>query len=165
MLLATACARAEPQATRFVGAIEGTGAMIAVVSSGDALTAYACDGKQMSEWFRGRPTTGRMELASRQGVKLSVSIGRTAAIGIVTVAGERRRFTAAAARKPVLFRAEATSDGLALLVGWIVAENGVQRGNVERRGPDGARAVDPAPPLADVVRVGDVELRPRALEP
>ncbi len=42
----------------FVGTVDGTTALIAVVANGQAAVAYVCDGAQTSEWFLGAQTGG-----------------------------------------------------------------------------------------------------------
>jgi hypothetical protein len=119
----------------FVGTLEGTDAFIALVvlDSREAL-AYVCDGKGVSQWFRGMADASTLNVSSDTG-QLEAALSHKKASGEVTLAdGKTATFSAEPARGASgLYRATGSGSGESLVGGWIVLNDGEQRGSVEVR--------------------------------
>lgn len=120
----------------FVGEVEGTDALIAVVASERDAVAFVCNGRQLvrtpdtiAEWFRGERPGDRIELRSDTGAVLTATVTGDAAEGSVML-GDRGRgsFTARRAEgRAGLYRAELTDERPPVLVGSIVLADGTVR--------------------------------------
>ena len=115
----------------WVGRIDGTNALIALVSDGLEVTAYACDSATVGSWFRGLARGGRPELSDGKGALLDATLSKDRATGSFTNAsGKRLEFTARAAHGTVLYRAQAQIGNMPMVGGWILGPDGEQRGSV-----------------------------------
>jgi hypothetical protein len=119
----------------FVGSVEGSDAFIGIVvlQTREAL-AYVCDGKGLSQWFRG--TAGANDFnVDTDGAELRARMSLDGASGTVRLAGGvAMAFEADPARgKAGLYRATGEGPAEALAGGWIVREDGQQRGSVTVR--------------------------------
>jgi len=109
----------------WVGPLQGSKALVALVSDGDQLVAYVCDDGTIGSWFfapNGDP--GSHRLVGKDGSVLDVTLGDKAQGTFTTKAGEQYSFEAHATDKDVLFRADAVADGTTVLGGWIRPGNG-----------------------------------------
>lgn len=133
----------------YVGGVDETDAFIAIVTGERDAMAYVCDGdNEIFEWFDG-PHDGPADLAldNAQGGSLSASRVGDAVLGEVTLAdGTTHSFTAeAASGEAGLYRVLGEEAQAAeLQAGWIVDNDGSQRGALRRR-----RVFEPAPRLPD----------------
>ncbi|MDQ3880865.1 MAG: hypothetical protein M3295_07330 [Chloroflexota bacterium] len=139
----------------FAGTVDGIDAYIALVSDGTRLIGYVSDGNALSTWFSGTVHGDSIALVSRSDDPLGEGTVSGDASGEILIGGERHPFNAPAVSDTAgLYRAVATNgDESVAEAGWIVLENGSQRGavNIEtKRGTDAtvrpARAIDPADP-------------------
>ncbi|MBI2765209.1 MAG: hypothetical protein HYX53_04765 [Chloroflexi bacterium] len=150
----------------YVGQVEGLDAFIgiAVTQDGRTTRAYVCDGNQVSQWFSGTAEARSLKLTA-ESASLEAELTKSSAKGTVQLAdGRKLNFTAAAAKGDAgLYRAVESSDDGKLVAGWVVLNNGEQRGSVAftpvpipRVGTDGLAAnpaigprpgVQPAPKL------------------
>src|SRR5438093_1410120 len=60
----------------WVGTVDGTDALIAVVSDGVEVTVYACDDKVVSLWFRGLVNGGHPRLDDGRAAFISLALGK-----------------------------------------------------------------------------------------
>jgi hypothetical protein len=124
--------QAAPGAT-FVAATQNREALVAIVTSGDKTLAYVCDGEKVAEWYRGRAVAGAVNLTSTGGAsKLEAKLDGGVWDGVITLEGDRRwTFRASSAAAPAgLYRSDDVINGARFLGGWVVLENGDQRGAV-----------------------------------
>jgi hypothetical protein len=157
----------------FVGTAKGTNAYIALVSDGKRVAGYVCDGKKLSVWLEDRAISdGRVNLASRQGDLLGeVTLSDSVASGNVLLWGSSRGVDAVPAEGEAgLYRAAKGKPGKtgSVEVGWVVLNDGSQRGATSFIDPAADVVVKPAPqfidPAAELnVNVGGktVQLRPK----
>ena len=136
--LLVACGREQTSSSpsgSLVGTVDGTDAFIALVpQENNSLIAYMCDGQTISVWFRGERNGGEEDLAAATGARLQASLEGDTAAGTVTLAdGQTYAFTASlASGEAGLYRAEETLDGNNYVGGWIILNDGSQRGLVNR---------------------------------
>ena len=121
-----------PSDVTYVGAVQKTDAYIALVSDGERVAGYVCDGKGTSAWLEPAPLGGAVELRSRRGEALGeAAITGNGASGTVELVGETYRFEALpASGEAGLYRAEKGEPGELGYVeaGWIVLADGSVRG-------------------------------------
>ncbi len=141
----------------FVGKVGGTDAYVALVSDGKRVIGYVCDSKRVSTWIDAASVRdGKATLSSRRGDRLGdATFSNDEVSGELTVGGERRSFSAAAASGDAgLYRAAKVQreDGQIgageVEAGWVVLADGSQRGGVGVGGADGSVAVKSAPRLS-----------------
>jgi hypothetical protein len=147
-LMTAACGGDEEKGATLVGRVEGSDAYIALVSDGERVGGYLCDGQGVSHWLA--PTAveyGRAELRSRQGEVLgTATVTDDRASGQVRLGGRTFAFGAVLATGSAgLYRAEAPGRALA---GWVVLDDASQRGSVRFIDSEGDLLVEPAPELA-----------------
>lgn len=118
----------------FVAATQNREAFVGIVTSGDKLLGYVCDGEKIAEWFRGRAdAAGQVSLNSTSGSsKLEAKLDGGVWDGAIILGGNQRlSFRASASSSPAgLYRSDDVVNSLRYLGGWIVLENGEQRGAV-----------------------------------
>ncbi|MCI0397949.1 MAG: hypothetical protein L0332_16670 [Chloroflexi bacterium] len=135
VLILVACGQA-PSATpagSFVGTVADTDAYIAIVpQENNNIIAYVCDGQTISVWFRGERNENSLDLTATNGARLQASLETETATGNVTlVDGQVHSFTATlASGEAGLYRAEEAIDGNNFVGGWILLNDGSQRGAV-----------------------------------
>lgn len=124
------------------------------------IVAYLCDGRGTSVWLAGAFDGANASLTSDDAsMEVSVTGGR--AYGTVALeGGASSLFTAALTTEEAgLYRAEATAEGVSYVGGWIVLDDGRQRGALLA---DGAVVENPAADLstgrADSARAGSLDL-------
>src|SRR4051794_2912924 len=118
-------ARATKASGTWVGPLQGSKALVALVSDGDQLVAYVCDDGTIGSWFfapNGDP--GSHRLVGKDGSVLDVTLGDKAQGTFTTRDGDQYSFDAHATDKDVLFRADAVAGGTTVLGGWIRPGNG-----------------------------------------
>jgi hypothetical protein len=115
----------------FVGELEGTSALIGLVTDGDRVRAYACDGKDIARWFTGSVKNGELDLREG-GLRLQATLTADGATGTLTLAdSSSRTFRLEAVRGDAgLYQGEATHEGVRYLGRWVVAEGGAQTGKL-----------------------------------
>lgn len=137
----------------FVGTVEGTNAFVAVIAGGGEAIVYVCDGDEdLAEWFAGSMDETTIELTTESGALVEAAPSEDGYIGTVTFAdGETHRFDAEpAAPGAGLFRVTGPDARTAgITAGWIVTNDGAQRGSLRVRGT--SRTAPPAP--ADSITV------------
>lgn len=127
-LLLTACA-AEPARTT-VGALEESGAYIAIVADPDHFVAYVCDGAGIAAWFEGAVVDGAFSEESEDGMIEGV-VAPEAITGSYTAIGAAPDVYASedVEGEPYgLWRVEDTFDAREHIGGWVVAPDASQRG-------------------------------------
>ena len=102
-----------------------------VVHDGEAL-AYVCDGNIVAEWFPGTVSAdGRLKLSSAGGWTLEATLNGAGVTGSYINEEQTVPFTAGPAGGDAgLYRTEFEGDGVAYIGGWVVREDGQQRGAV-----------------------------------
>lgn len=118
-----------------VGRLSGTDALVAVVSDGDEVVAYVCDGPAaLGERFFGTLDGGRAVLRSTGGAELDLTVVEGTATGTFTAAGGTPvAFTTAPATGDAgLYFADGIEDGVVYGAGWIVLADGTQTGTETR---------------------------------
>ena len=124
------------KSTTFVGRIGYSKALVGIVTRGDTVRAYVCDGRRTGVWFDGRSSDGAIDLQAR-GAHLTADVGTGSVRGSVTLAGGpdepaaiRRRLRAMAfeavraTKNAGLYRGTARGG----VAGWVVLADGTQRG-------------------------------------
>jgi hypothetical protein len=117
----------------FVGTVAETQAFIGLVRNATTLTAFVCDGTPTQPttlwgWFSAGPGSS-FDITNAQGTRLTGSVTATGSSGTLTLAsGQVYNFSAAAAQSGGVFRAEPTTGDKSYVVGWIVQDDGQQRG-------------------------------------
>ena len=115
----------------WIGKVDGTNALVAVVSDGVEVTVYACDGKTISTWFRGLANGGHPQLVNDSGARIDAALAADKTTGTLTnAAGKQFSFTATPGAGKGLYRADASVKGKQVLGGWILGANGEQRGAI-----------------------------------
>jgi hypothetical protein len=114
----------------FVGLLEGTDAYIAIVSDGEQLAGYVCDSKNISIWFKGGVGGTSAELKARTEQDLGeVDFFGDTADGELEIDGERHSFSAEiAVGEAGLYTAYRKDDEGTVEVGWVLLNDGTQRG-------------------------------------
>ncbi len=131
----------------FVGTVEGTNAFVALLASDGEAVFYVCDGTEdIAEWFAGPVEETEIDLSNDAGARVEATASDGGYAGTVTLAdGGRHRFQAVPAQPGAgLLRItgpEAEADGV--VAGWIVTNDGEQRGSLRVRGV--TRAAPAAP--------------------
>ena len=133
----------------FAGPVEGSAAFFALVSSGEEVMAYYCDGQPgapvtLSGWFRGPVSGEEVELTNDNGDTLVGLLSADGFNGTLTPAGSA---PLAVAAEPVsqpagLYRTDTTIDGETAVGGWIVLSDGRQRGSVKVGNANTSSALD-----------------------
>lgn len=134
---------AEPEPVTYVGYVDGGGASVAVIITGDEAIAYVCDGASVEAWLEGSAVDGRLDLSGANG-SLTGSYDDQGATG-ETSAGDRVwTFTIAEVAAPEgLYRfADTIAGGADVVAGWIVLPDGTQIGAITSDG-----VTRPAPQL------------------
>ena len=113
------------KSTTFVGRIGHSKALVGIVTRGDTVRAYVCDGRRTGVWFDGRSSDGAIDLQAR-GAHLTADVGTGSVRGSVTLAGgQAMAFEAVRATKNAgLYRGTARGG----VAGWVVLADGTQRG-------------------------------------
>jgi hypothetical protein len=136
-------AEPSPEPVTYVGYVDGGGASVAVIVTGDEAIAYVCDGAAVEAWLEGGAEDGRLDLSGANG-SLTGSYDAEGATG-ETSAGDRTwTFTIAEVAAPEgLYRfADTIAGGADVVAGWIVLPDGTQIGAITADG-----VTRPAPEL------------------
>lgn len=148
-------AQAGPVST-FVGPVQNSNAFIGIVSNGSQVIAYVCDGTDQGAtlwgWFDGPLTSPQTQLASSNGLGLLLDTSGTTPHGqVVTRTGDRLDFqTEVATGAAGVWEAQAIIDGAAVLAGWVLLNDGQQRGIAAAAGQ--AQPVGFIDPLVNLAR-------------
>ena len=88
-----------PKAGSYVGKVAGTDAYIALVTKGDKVAGYVCDGAKVSVWLPAASVSGHAAtLANRRGARVGTARwSGSAASGMVSIDGVTHAFSAALA--------------------------------------------------------------------
>jgi hypothetical protein len=118
-------ASAPPARTTYVGKLAGSRALVGIVTSGNAVRAYVCDGGQIGLWFDAARAGDSVD-ASANGSRLTARFASRSATGSVTIDGARsQRFEAVLATGDAgLYRGAAKG----YVAGWVRLADGTQRG-------------------------------------
>lgn len=116
----------------FIAVAVEDGAEAAEAREGQPVSVYLCDG-EFSQWLRGElDAQGQTVLEEELGAKVRLGLAGDGEIaGIVQVPGARPQpFTATAATGEAgLYRAQQTFAGVEASAGWVVLNDGRQRGS------------------------------------
>ncbi len=123
------------EAASFAASVEGSDAFVgAVVGESDGrILAYVCDGKSIASWFTGEAADdGTIALTSADGARLTGRVDDDALTGsFILPGGASYRFRASTVTTPAgLYRAKGEVRGAPAVGGWVVLENGSQRGRI-----------------------------------
>src|SRR5688572_27381036 len=104
----------------FVGLLEGTDAYVAIISDGEKLVGYVCDGKTISTWFKGDVDGASANVTARTEQELGeVEFLGDTADGEVQIDDERHSFSAELAVGDAgLYRAAEQDAEGTVEVGW-----------------------------------------------
>jgi hypothetical protein len=136
-LLLPACgAQAQTPVTgHYAGQVDGSNAFIGLVTNGQQLQAFFCDGTVEAApvvwgWFLGDLNGSGFDLTNEKGDRLAGNFEANGASGTITLAdGTALNFQAEPVSQPAgLYRLEETIDGVQTVSGWIVLANGELRG-------------------------------------
>jgi hypothetical protein len=111
--------------TVFIGRIPNSDALIAIATKERRVLAYVCDGKQVSEWFKGVVNDDNsLELQSKSGASLIVQINQKSAQGTLELSTGNYVFSALPTRgKAAFYRSEGTNR----VAGWVILPNGTTK--------------------------------------
>ena len=117
------------QAVTYVGYVDGGGASVAVITTGDEAIAYLCDGNAVEAWLDGSAVDGRLDLTGDRG-SLTGDFDELQASGQATADDQNWTFTIEAVETPEgLYRfADTIAGGAEVVGGWIVLPDGTQIG-------------------------------------
>jgi hypothetical protein len=134
---------ADPEPVTYVGYVDGGGASVAIIVTGDEAVAYLCDGATVEAWLNGSARDGVLDL-SGDGGSLTGSYDSGQAAGQAATEGRYFDFTIEAVAPPEgLYRfADTVVGGAEVQGGWIVLPDGTQVGLLTVDGQTG-----PAPAL------------------
>jgi len=129
--------------TTYVGRVEGSDALIAIVANDLAATAYVCDGRSISEWFAGTPSGSLLQLAGEKGGSVDAELVGDGVDGEVVHADTEYGFSAETAveRENGIYRSVAEEDGERIVSGWIYYD-GELRGADEDSGKSVVGAIN-----------------------
>lgn len=127
-----------PEPVTYVGYVDGGGASVAVIVTGDEAIAYVCDGASVEAWLSGSAEDGRLDLTGERG-SLTGSLGDGQASGDANADGVTWTFTVEEVAPPEgLYRfADTIAGGADVVGGWIVLPDGTQVGAVNVDGETG----------------------------
>jgi hypothetical protein len=127
-----------PPKADYVAMVNGGGAAVAISVHGDKAIAYMCNGHAVAAWLKGSAVGGTLNLAGKNGARLSLNYRKASATGSITADGTRYTFSAplvhrvaSVLRPPGLYEATGVVHGVMIKAGWIVLPNGTQIGSVE----------------------------------
>ncbi len=137
----------------FTGRSSGNELTLAVGVKDGRAAGYLCDGRTVEAWLEGTLTGDQLSLHGRNAdTGVTATVDQRSLLGMVTVAGTVRPFSAQIATGPAgLFESRRTVEGITTRIGWIVLPDGTQVGI---RNNGGERS--PAPPL-DPITLSAVE--------
>ncbi len=137
----------------FTGRSSGNELTVAVGVKDGRAAGYLCDGRTVEAWLEGTLTGDQLTLHGRNAdTGVTAAVDQRSLLGMVTVAGTVRPFSAQIATGPAgLFQSRRTVEGITTRIGWIVLPDGTQVGI---RNNGGERR--PAPPL-DPITLSAVE--------
>jgi hypothetical protein len=135
-LILTACSGGAQDITgSFAGRVEGSNAFIGLVTNGEEVMAFFCDGTTEAPpvlwgWFRGQLNRNAFDLTSENGDQLTGEFNADGASGSIALAdGSALTFQVEPVNQPAgLYRHAETFDGVQNISGWIVLSNGEVRG-------------------------------------
>jgi hypothetical protein len=124
----------------FVGEVPGTGASVAVVAGSQAAAALVTNGGHgITETFGGARRGSRVKLKSSHSAVLDVKLSDAGGSGKVVLEGRSHAVSLKPARpRAGLYRAAGRIGKRPVWVGWVVLNDGRQRGSAN----DGKRSVD-----------------------
>lgn len=133
----------EIEPVTYVGYVDGGGASVAVIVTGDEAIAYVCDGASVEAWLNGTAADGHLDLSGENG-SLTGTYDAQTVTGETTVADISWTFTIAEVAAPEgLYRfADTIAGGADVVAGWIILPDGTQVGAVTSDG-----VTRPAPEL------------------
>ena len=124
-----------PAAGHYAGRVEGSNAFIGLVTNGEQVQAFFCDGTVEAApvlwgWFRGDLTGNAFDLTNEKGDRLAGEFSTNGANGTITLTdGTALNFQAEPVSQPAgVYRLEETIDGAASVTSWIILANGELRG-------------------------------------
>jgi serine/threonine-protein kinase len=131
------------QAVTYVGYVDGGGASVAVIVTGDEAIAYLCDGNAVEAWLDGSAVDGQLGLTGERG-SLTGDFDDLQASGQATADDQSWTFTIDVVEPPEgLYRfADTIAGGAEVVGGWIVLPDGTQVGALNVDGQ-----TQPAPAL------------------
>ncbi len=153
------CSQGTPVAGSFVGPTEGSESFVAIVTDGEQVLAYVCDGATTVEWFTGAAMRDSIDLTSAGSIGLVAERGTGDTLDGTLTAGDGTASSFSASRVDVdgseggLCRGILQVDGVTYTGGWIVLPDGRQRGAII--GDDGSKLFD-VPDIDPVTMVVDV---------
>jgi hypothetical protein len=149
----------KPISGTWVGQVEGSEAYVAIVigKKGKDRPAgvYLCDSATQAVWLFGDTNDRTLDLPGDGGASIDGTVTKQSVEGTITLAdGTTLEFTATRAKRPAgLYRFDDEIDGDRYEGGWIVLDDGTQRGAVIKRntGDAGiAPTIDPDNPTVTI---------------
>jgi serine/threonine-protein kinase len=131
------------ESVTYVGYVDGGGASVAVIVTGDEAIAYLCDGSSAEAWLDGSADGGELDLTGERG-SLTGDFDALQASGQAAADDQTWTFTIEAVEPPEgLYRfADTIAGGAEVVGGWIVLPDGTQVGALNVDGQ-----TQPAPAL------------------
>lgn len=139
ILFLTACGtQTQSLSGNYAGQVDGSNAFIGLVTNGESIMAFFCDGTsdvppELWGWFRGELNDNSFDLTSENGDHLTGEFNENNASGTITLTdGTALTFQAERVDEPAgLYRNVETIDGVETVSGWIVLANDEFRGGTK----------------------------------
>ncbi len=153
------CSQGTIIAGSFVGPTEGSESFVAIVTNGEQVMGYVCDGETTAEWFTGAAARDSIDLTSAGSIGLVAERGTGDTLDGTLTASDGTESSFSATRVDVdgseggLCRGILQVDGVTYTGGWIVLPDGRQRGAVI--GDDGSKRFD-VPDIDPITMVVEV---------
>lgn len=147
----------------FVGVVQDSKAFVAVVVAADQKAiAYVCDSETVAQWFTGRVgTDGVLQLTNTSGTggTIQARLNQGEVVGSFILPGQTAKAFMAkvAAGTAGLYRYDGTIEGSRYLGGWIMDQQGVQRGSVIGGGSLRASVLIPQTLMSDHPRLTNLK--------
>lgn len=143
----------------YVGKVENSQAFIAVILSSDQkVMAYTCDSADLAQWFTGKLENGGFKITLPNGRTLEGKLEGNAVIGSLGLEGKSFSFKSIASSGTAgLYRYAGDIEGNRYLGGWIVDQEGQQRGSVIGGGGLRASSITPQTLKSDHPSLANVQ--------
>lgn len=117
----------------YIGKVENSEAFIAVILSSDQkVMAYVCDSKNLAQWFTGKLENGSFKITLPSGRTLEGKLGSGDVSGSLTLEDSKSYAFKAipTSGEAGLYRYAGDIQGSRYVGGWIINQEGQQRGSV-----------------------------------
>jgi hypothetical protein len=148
----------------YAGRSAGNEVTVAIAVKNGRAVGYVCDGKKIEAWLEGTLSGSNLTLKSKDGRStIQATADEKQSFGTVAVNGKEWPFAAKGASAPAgLYEGRAQVRGVLNRIGWVVMQDGSQRG-VWNRGADEVAAPVLDPTRLDAVVIDGVPVTVRTI--